>query len=120
MREDPEYDLGEGGSSTEAILVETGKTCEQYIETMSNSGIWGGPVELTVAASLFRRGIEIYKLDGDAFERTSTHGNNEAIDPTILLLFSNSNYDCLVERHSDEWRRKQALEALTIRKVRLY
>jgi hypothetical protein len=119
MREDPEYDLGEGGSSTEAILVETGKTCEQYIETMSNSGIWGGPVELTVA-SLFRRRIETYKLDGDAFERTSTHGNNEAIDPTILLLFSNSHYDCLVERHSDEWRRKQALEALTIRKVRLY
>ena len=87
---------------------------------MSISGVWGGPIELTVAASLFRRRIEVYKLDGDAFERTSTHGNNEAIGPPILLLFSNSHYDRLVERDSDEWSRKQALEALSIRKVRLY
>jgi hypothetical protein len=120
MREDPDYNLGEGSTLTEAILVETGKTWKQYVETMSISGVWGGPLELTVAASLFGRRIEVYKLDGDAFERTSTHGNNEAIDPPILLLFSNSHYDRLVERDSDEWSRKQALEALSIRKVRLY
>jgi hypothetical protein len=71
---------------------------------MSNSVVWGGPIELTVAAILFRRRIEVYKLDGDAFEHTYTHGNNEAIDPPILSLYDGS----------------QALEALTIRKVRLY
>ncbi|EED95671.1 predicted protein [Thalassiosira pseudonana CCMP1335] len=68
---------------------------------MSNSVVWGGPIELTVAAILFRRRIEVYKLDGDAFEHTYTHGNNEAIDPPILSLYDGS----------------QALEALTIRKT---
>ena len=37
--------------------------------------VLGVEIELTVAASLFRRRIEVYKLDGDAFEHTYTHGN---------------------------------------------
>jgi hypothetical protein len=75
-----------------------GRTFEEYLETMSKDGVWGGEMEISVIARYKRRPVHVFIRDETKYVLLSTYpAESKDCMQKISLLFHGKHYDALFE-----------------------
>jgi hypothetical protein len=75
-----------------------GRTFEEYLETMSKDGVWGGEMEISAIARHKRRPVHVFIRDETKYVLLSTYpAESKDCLQKISLLFHGKHYDALFE-----------------------
>jgi len=81
-----------------ASFMPEGQTFEEYLETMSRDGVWGGELEVSAIARHKRRPVHVFIRDETKYQLLSMYpADSNKCKDTICLLFHGKHYDALFE-----------------------
>jgi hypothetical protein len=81
-----------------ASFMPEGQSFEQYLETMSRDGVWGGELEVSAIARHKRRPVHVFIRDETKYQLLSMYpADSKQCEGTICLLFHGKHYVALFE-----------------------
>jgi hypothetical protein len=81
-----------------AGFMREGQSFEQYLETMSRDGVWGGELEVSAIARHKRRPVHVFIRDDTKYHLLSMYpAESKDCTDKISLLFHGKHYDALFD-----------------------
>jgi len=81
-----------------ASFMPEGQSFEEYLQTMSRDGVWGGELEVSAIARHQRRPVHVFIRDETKYVLLSMYpAESKDCAEKICLLFHGKHYDALFE-----------------------